>query len=187
MEEPSGQHSCTASNVLGIRSHVPLHSTSLNSPQVNLWANNFQSWNTPDGSGLGTDIDWGKPTDSWGNYCSWVSWPWHLIHPSPLCLITSMRLLPVILYVAMFPDYLYSLCIVTNRWALCLVCLPIQLLNVFPFTILVTYHSRPDILTNTICLGELATSITKLTHCAARTVLIIGLPDPLSIAPYILQ
>ena len=57
----------------------------------------------------------------------------------------------------------------------------------FPFTIPVTLCSRPIVLTNTIRLGELATSITELTHRAARTVLVVDLPDPPSIAPYILQ
>ena len=54
----------------------------------------------------------------------------------------------------------------------------------FPFMILVTLCSRPVILTNMICLGESATNITRLTY---RTVLVVGLPDSLSIAPYILQ
>ena len=116
-----------------------------------------------------------------------LSWLWHPINPSPLCPITSMHLLPVLLYVALFPDYLYSIYITTDWWVLCLVHLSIRLLNVFPFMIPVTYHSHPNILTNMICLGELATNITKLTHCTVWTVLIVGLPDPPSIAPYILQ
>ena len=37
-----------------------------------------------------------------------------------------------------------------------------------------------------IHLRELATNITELTHCAAQTVLVVGLPNPPSIAPYIL-
>ena len=121
--------------------------------------------------------------------CFWgiVSWPWHPINPVPLCPIMSTCLPPILLYVALFPDCPYSLRIATNQWALCLVRLPLQLLNMFPFTILVTLCSRPVILTNTICLGELATSITELTHCAVQTALIVGLPDPLSIALYILQ
>ena len=116
-----------------------------------------------------------------------LSWPWHPINPVPLCPITSTCLLPILLYVALFPDCLYSLCIATDRWALCPVCLPLWLLNMFLFTILVTLCSCPVILTNTICLGESAMSITKLTHCAVRTVLVISLPDPPSITPYILQ
>ena len=116
-----------------------------------------------------------------------LSWLWHPINPVPLCLITSMHLQPVLLYVALFPNCPYSLRIATNQWALCLVRLPLQLLNMFPFTILLTLCSHPVILTNTICLGELATSITELTHCAVQTALIVGLPDPLSIALYILQ
>ena len=38
-----------------------------------------------------------------------------------------------------------------------------------------------------ICLGESATSITELTHCAARTALLVSLLDPPSITLYILQ
>ena len=53
--------------------------------------------------------------------------------------------------------------------------------------ILVTNCSRPVILTNKICLRELAMNITELTHSAAQTVLVDGLPDSLSIALYILQ
>ena len=116
-----------------------------------------------------------------------LSWPWHPINPVPLCPITSTCLPPVLLYVALFPNCPYSLRITTNRWALRLVRLPLQLLNMFPFTIPVTLCSCPVVLTNTIRLGELATSITELTHCAAWTALVIGLPDPPSIAPYILQ
>ena len=111
---------------------------------------------------------------------------WHPINPSPVCLIASTHLPPVLLYVAMFPDYPYSLCIATDRWAPCLIRLSIQLLNVFPFTIPVTYCSRPVILINTIHLRESATNITELTHHTARTVLVVSLPDPPSIAPYIL-
>ena len=116
-----------------------------------------------------------------------LSRPWHLINPVPLHLIVSTCLLPIPLYVAPFPDYLYSPCIATNRWALCPVHLPIWLCNVFPFMIPVTYHSCPNILTNTVHLRESATNITKLTHCTVRTVLIISLSDPLSITPYISQ
>ena len=48
--------------------------------------------------------------------------------------------------------------------------------------------SHPILLTNTICLGELVTYITGLTHRAVRlrSPLFVGIPDPLSIAPYIL-
>ena len=54
--------------------------------------------------------------------------------------------------------------------------------------ILVTYRSRPVILTNTLHLGESpAMSITELTHHAVQTVLVVGLPNPLSITLYILQ
>ena len=116
-----------------------------------------------------------------------LSWPWYPINPVPLCLITSMHLPPVLLYVALFPDCPYSLCITTNRWVLCLVRLPLWLLNMFPFTIPVTLCSCPIILTNMIRLGESAMSITELTHHTARTALVIGLPDPLSITLYILQ
>ena len=115
-----------------------------------------------------------------------VSWPWHPINPSPLCPITSMCLLPILLYAPMFPDYLYSLCITTNWWALCLFCLSIQLPDMFPFMIPVTYCSRPVILTNMICLGESVMNITKLTHRTAQTVLIVSLPNPPSITPNIL-
>ena len=51
----------------------------------------------------------------------------------------------------------------------------------------VTYCSHPDILTNMIHHGELATNITKLTHHAARTALVVGLPNSPTIALYILQ
>ena len=116
-----------------------------------------------------------------------LSQPWHPINPVPLCPIVSTHLPPVPLYVPMFSDYLYSPCIATNRWALCPVHLPIWLLNMFLFTIPVTLCSRPVILTNMIRLGELATNITELTHRAVRAVLVVSLPDPPSIAPYILQ
>ena len=124
--------------------------------------------------------------------CPWrqgwsLSWPWHLINPVPLCPITSTRLPPILLYVALFPNCPYWLHIATDQWALCLVCLPLRLLNMFLFTIPVTLCSHPIILTNMILLRELAMSITDLTHHAARTALIIGLPDPLSITLYILQ
>ena len=98
-----------------------------------------------------------------------------------------MRLPPIPLYVPMFPNCLYFLCITTDRWVLCLVCLSIWLLNVFLFTIPVTNCSRPVILTNTVRLGESAMNITELTHSAARTALVDGLPDSPSIALYILQ
>ena len=116
-----------------------------------------------------------------------LSRPWHPINPVPLCPIVSTRLLPVPLYVPMVPDYLYSLCITTDQWALCPVRLSIWLLNVFPFTIPVTNCSCPIIFTNMIHLGESAMNITKLTHSAAWTALVDGLPDSSSIAPYILQ
>ena len=116
-----------------------------------------------------------------------VSRPWHPINPVPLHPIASTCLPPIPLYVPMFSDYLYSPCIATDWWALCPVRLPIQLLNMFPFTIPVTLCSRPVILTNTIRLRESAMNITGLTHCAAQAALVIGLPDPPSIAPYILQ
>ena len=119
--------------------------------------------------------------------CIHLSRLWHPINPVPLHPIAFMHLLPVPLYVSMVPNYLYSLCITTDRWALCPVCLSIRLLNVFLFTIPVTNCSRPVILTNTIHLRESATNITELIHSAARTVLIDGLPNSLSITPYILQ
>ena len=113
---------------------------------------------------------------------------WHLINPVPLRPIASTCLPPVPLYVPMVPNYLYSLCITTDQWALCQVCLLfIQLLNVFLFMIPVTNCSHPVILTNTIHLGESAMNITKLTHSTARTALIDGLPNSPSIAPYMLQ
>ena len=117
----------------------------------------------------------------------YVSRPWHPINPVPLHLIASTRLPPIPLYVPTFSDYLYSPCIATDRWVLCLVCLPIRLLNMFPFMILVTLCSHPVILTNMIRLGESATNITGLTHRAAQAALVVGLPDSPSIAPYILQ
>ena len=116
-----------------------------------------------------------------------LSRPWHLINPVPLHPIASTPLPPIPPYVPTFSDYLYSLCIATDRWALCLVCLPIWLLNMFLFTIPVTLCSHPIILTNTIHLGESAMNITRLTHHAAWAVLVVGLPDPPSITPYILQ
>ena len=116
-----------------------------------------------------------------------LSWPWHLINPVPLRPIASMRLPPVPLYVPTFPNCLYFLCIATDRWVLCSVCRPIQLLNVFLFMIPVTLCSHPVILTNMIRLGESATNITELTHCTAWDALVVGLPDYPSIAPYILQ
>ena len=119
--------------------------------------------------------------------CASLSRLWHPINPVPLCPIVSTHLLPILLYVALFPDCPYSLHIATNWWALCPVRLPLWLLNMFPFAIPVTLCSCPVILTNTICLGESAMSITELTHCAAWTALVIGLPDPPSIAPYMLQ
>ena len=112
---------------------------------------------------------------------------WHPINPVPLRPIVSTRLPPVPLYVPTFPDCLYFLCIATDRWALCPVRLPIQLLNMFPFMIPVTLCSRPVILTNTIHLGESATNITGLTHRTAQAALVVGLPDSPSIALYILQ
>ena len=87
-----------------------------------------------------------------------LSRPWHLINPVPLCPIATMRLPPVPLYVPTFSDYLYSPCITTNQWALCLVRLPIRLLNMFLFTTPVTLCSCPVRLTNMIHLGELATT-----------------------------
>ena len=65
----------------------------------------------------------------------YVSWPWCPINPVPLCPIASMHLPPVPLYVPTFSDYLYSPYIATDRWALCLVHLLIQSLNMFPFMI----------------------------------------------------
>ena len=66
-----GQHSRTTSNVVGIGTHDSLRSTSPNPPQVGSWYDNTPSWNTPDISGLGTDVDWGIPTDAWGNDHGW--------------------------------------------------------------------------------------------------------------------
>ena len=119
--------------------------------------------------------------------CIHLSRLWHPINPVPLHPIASTCLPPIPLYVPMVPNYLYSLCITTDWWALCLVHLPLWLLNMFPFTIPVTLCSCPIVLTNTICLGESAMNITKLTHSTARTTLIDGLPNSPSIAPYILQ
>ena len=116
-----------------------------------------------------------------------LSQPWHPINPVPLHPIASMHLPPVPLYVPTFSDYLYSPCIATDQWALCPVRLPIQLLNMFLFTIPVTLCSRPIILTNTIHLRESATNITGLTHRAVWAALVVGLPDSPSIALYILQ
>ena len=111
--------------------------------------------------------------------CSCHNHPWHLINPKlPFCLIMSMHLLPVPLYVPMFPDWLYSPCIVTDQWVLCPFCLSIQLSNMFPFTIPVTYCSHPNILINMICLGDSVTYITELTHHAVQTVLIIAHQHP---------
>ena len=58
----------------------------------------------------------------------------------------------------------------------------------FLFMIPVTLCSRPVILTNTIRLGESVTYITRLTHHAVRlrSPLFVGIPDPPSIALYIL-
>ena len=111
---------------------------------------------------------------------SHLSQPWHPINPVPLHPITSTRLLPIPLYVPMFPDYLYPSCIATDRWALCLFHLSVRLPNMFPFTILVTFCSRPVILTNMIRLGELVTYITGLTHRTAQLCLplFVSIPNP---------
>ena len=99
-----------------------------------------------------------------------------------------MCLPPIPLYVPTFPDYLYSPCITTDRWALCPFHLSVRLPNMFPFMIPVTLCSHPIILTNTIRLEESVTYITGLTHLAVqlRSPLFISIPDPPSIAPYIL-
>ena len=117
-----------------------------------------------------------------------LSRPWHPINPGPLRLIASMRLLPVPLYVPTFPNYLYSPCIATDRWALCPFCLSVQLPNMFPFMIPVTLCSCSIILTNMICLGKSVTYITGLTHRTARLhlPLFVSIPNPPSITPYIL-
>ena len=79
-----------------------------------------------------------------------------------------------LLYVPLFSVCLYSSHIATNWWVLCSFCLSIWLPNMFLFMIPVTHCSHSDILTNTICLRDLVTYITKLTHHAMRTVLVIA-------------
>ena len=117
-----------------------------------------------------------------------LSWPWHPINPVPLHSIMSMHLLPIPLHVPTFPNDPYSPCIATHWWALCPSCLSIRLPNMFPFMIPVILCFCPIILTNTICLRELVTYTTGLTHCTAwlHSPLFVGIPDPLSITPYIL-
>ena len=57
--------------MLGVGTHDSLRSTSPNSPQVGSWSDNTPSWNTPDISGLGADVDWGIPTDARGSDRGW--------------------------------------------------------------------------------------------------------------------
>jgi len=86
-----------------------------------------------------------------------LSWPWHPITLYPI-VRSRPRVRHLFIVCTPFSVSLYLSCSATDRWAHCLICLPVRLSNMFPFLFPVTICSRP------VPLLIRYSSVTRLSH-----------------------